>query len=367
VNRTNRVAAPFKFINAFAPWASSANLGTGISSPALAVDMAYKDPLVTNSAAWSFPTPTNTFASIGQLGRVHRGTPWQTVYLKSPVANLEPDDQGHIADRHHWKWWSGSYGTHPTNDWALLDTFSTALTENAGHGQIGVNQTNLSAWSAILSGVPVLRRSNNDGNNLVATVLDPAGGNGGSFVQKIVAGYTTTNGVFRHGIASGFVHTNGWPGDPLVTVTGPDGKPLTIPKARRSLPRFQSVGEICSVETLSVGSPLLENVEYDEANPARFRPVPDEVVERIPQQILSLLKAEEPRYVIYSWAQTLKPAPGAVVTAPGPFFGLSTNYVVTGEFATKTVLRFEGALSTNAPVTQTLRTVVEDHRVLTTD
>jgi hypothetical protein len=367
VNRTNRVAAPYKFVNAYAPWGISANLGTGIPSPALAVDMAYKDPLVTNSAAWSFPTPTNAFASIGQLGRIHRGTPWQTVYLKSPIANIEADSEGHIADRHHWKWWSGSYGTHPTNDWALLDTFSTALTENAARGQIGVNQTNLPAWSAILSGVPVLRRLNSDGTNLVATVLDPAEGNGAAFVQKIVAGYTI-NGVFRHGIASGFLHTNGWPGDPLVTVTGPDGKSLNIPKARRSLPRFQSVGEICSVETLSVGSPLLENVEYDEFNPGRtFRPVSDEVVERIPQQILSLLKAEEPRYVIYAWAQTLKPAPGAVVTAPGPFFGLSTNYVVTGEFATKTVLRFEGALSTNAPVTQTLRSVVEDHRVLTTD
>jgi hypothetical protein len=367
VNRTNRVAAPFKFINAYAPWGVSANLGIGIASESLAVDMAYKDPLVTNSAAWSFPNPTNALASIGQLGRIHRGTPWQTVYLKSPVANIEGDSEGHIVDRHHWKWWSGSYGTHPTNDWALFDTFSTALTENAARGQIGVNQTNLSAWSAMLSGVPVLRRLNSDGTNLVATVLDPAGGNGSSFVQKIVAGYTI-NGVYRRGIVSGFVHTNGWPGDPLLTVTGPDGNPLILPKARRSLPRFQSVGEICSVETLSVGSPLLENVEYDESNPGRtFRPVSDEVVERIPQQILSLLKAEEPRYVIYAWAQTLKPAPGAVVTAPGPFFGLSTNYVVTGEFATKTVLRFEGALSTNAPVTQTLRSVVEDHRVLTTD
>jgi hypothetical protein len=352
-------------LRANAPWGVTADLGFGESSPLLAVDMAYKDPLVINSAAWSFPTPTNAFASIGQLGRIHRGTPWQTVYLKSSVANLEPTQDLQIPS---WPKWSGSYGTHPTNDWALLDTFSTALTENAARGQIGVNQTNLSAWSAILSGVPVLRRLNNDGNNLVATVLDPAGGNGGSSLQKIVGGYTNNNGLFRHGIASGFVHTNGWPGDPLVTVTGPDGKSLTIPKARRSLPRFQSVGEICSVETLSVGSPLLENVEYDESNPGRtFRPVSDEVVERIPQQILSLLKAEEPRYVIYAWAQTLKPAPGAVVTAPGPFFGLSTNYVVTGEFATKTVLRFEGALSTNAPVTQTLRSVVEDHRVLTTD
>lgn len=135
---------------------------------------------------------------------------------------------------------------------------------------------------------------------------------------------------------------------------------------RRSLPRHVSVGEICSVPTLSIGSPFLDDAIRNPLNPDQPW-VPDEVVERIPQQILSLLKAEEPRYVIYAWAQTLKPAPGAVVTAPGPFFGLSTNYVVTGEFATKTVLRFEGALSTNAPVTQTLRSVVEDHRVLTTD
>jgi hypothetical protein len=333
--------------------------------------MAYKDPLVTNSAAWSFPTPTNAFASIGQLGRIHRGTPWQTVYLKSPVANIvtgvQSDEFLHIADRHHWKWWSGSYGTHPTNDWSLLDVFSTALTETAGRGQVGVNQTNLAAWSAILSGVPVLRRLGSDGNTPVPTVLDPAGGNGDSFVHRIVAGYTNDQGRGYRGVVSGFVHTNGLPGDPVIDIPGPGGAVNRVVRPRRSLPRFRSVGEVCSIETLSVGSPLLENVEYDEANPGRFRPVHDEVVERIPQQILSLLKAEEPRYVVYAWAQTLKPAPGAVVTAPGPFFGMATNYVVTGEFATKTVLRFEGSLSTNAPVTQTLRPVVEDHRVLTTD
>lgn len=369
VNRTNRVAAPYKFINAYAPWGAGANLGIGVSAPALAVDMAYKDPLITNSAAWSFPTPTNAFASIGQLGRIHRGTPWQTVYLKSPVANIDSDDAGHISDRHHWKWWSGSHGTHPTNDWALLDTFSTALTENAARGMVGVNQTNLAAWSAILSGVPVLRRLSTDGANPVPTVLDPAGGNGSSYLHRIVAGYTNAQGQAVRGIVSGFVHTNGWPGDPVVEVgVGPDGNPVRQPRPRRSLPRFRSVGEICSVETLSAGSPLLENILPDPNNPDRpFRPVPDEVVERIPQQILSLLKAEEPRYVVYSWAQTLRPAAGAVVTAPGPFFGMATNYVVTGEFATKTVLRFEGSLSTNAPVTQTLRPVVEEHRVLTTD
>jgi hypothetical protein len=42
------------------------------------------------------------------------------------------------------------------------------------------------------------------------------------------------------------------------------------------------------------------------------------------------------------------------------FFGLCTNYVVTGEFATRTVVRFDGA-----PRPGQLKPVVEDHRVLT--
>jgi hypothetical protein len=402
VNRTNRVPAPSKFINAYAPWGVSANLGTGVIAPDLDVDMAYKDPLVLDSRFWSFPNPTTAFASIGQLGRIHRGTPWQTIYLKSLVANLEGDGKEHIGDRHHWKWWSGSYGTHPTNDWALLDIFSTALTENAGRGQIGVNQTNLSAWSAILAGVPVIQNqavgnkipwlkdtfdfqdrdsvkkallskelnafNKNEPSFLpyrnVGAILSPSGAVTNSSMAKIFAGNTVKidkdnavpNTSSYLAIVNGFTHTN------LIATSSNQNK--RVP--RRSLPRFVSVGEICSIPTLSVGSPLLDDAIRNPFNPDQPW-VPDEVVERIPQQILSLLKAEEPRYVIYAWAQTLKPAPGAVVTAPGPFFGLSTNYVVTGEFATKTVLRFEGALSTNAPVTQTLRSVVEDHRVLTTD
>jgi len=143
---------------------------------------------------------------------------------------------------------------------------------------------------------------------------------------------------------------------------------------RRSLPRFESLGEICSVSTLSERSPYLRGAPtIAQSYPQAFTSFPDrpvaedDVIERIPQQILSLLKTDEPRYVIYAWAQTLKPAPGATVTAPGPYFGLVTNYVVTGEFATKTVLRFEGATAPDAPVTRNLRAVVEDHRVITAD
>src|SRR6202000_3039967 len=46
-------------------------------------NIALKDPDVTQSTDWDFMT--NKFPSLGWLGRVHRGTPWQTVYMKSPL------------------------------------------------------------------------------------------------------------------------------------------------------------------------------------------------------------------------------------------------------------------------------------------
>lgn len=366
--QTNRVSAPAKYLSAYAPWGTNANLGTGVSSDGMKSDMAYKDPQITKPSDWAFPNPTNAIASVGAIGRVHRGTPWQTVYFKSPVANIEEtDESNHFGDRHHWKTWSGSYGTHPTNDWALADLFTTALNENAARGTISVNQTNLAAWSAILSGVPVLRRLSSD-SDLVPTTISPAGGNGNSFLNEIVGGYTDNNGDFHAGIVSGFIHTNPAVSAPIYRIPVPGGGTTNTQILTRSLPRFESLGEICSVDTLSVGSPFLQDARYDENFPGRpFRAVPDEVIERIPQQILSLLKNDEPRYVVYAWAQTLRPAPGATITAPGPFFGMATNYVVTGEFATKTVLRFEGALTNTAPVTRNLRAVIEDHRVITTE
>src|SRR5947207_4200708 len=48
-----------------------------------------------------------------------------------------------------------SFATHPTNDWKFLDLFTTALHPNATRGLHSVNQTNVAAWSAVLSGIRV--------------------------------------------------------------------------------------------------------------------------------------------------------------------------------------------------------------------
>ena len=73
----------------------------------------------------------------------------------------------------------------------------------------------------------------------------------------------------------------------------------------------------------------------------------DFAVERIPQQVLSLLKADEPRVTIYSYGQSLRPAEGSLRTDPNPIrlLNLCTNYQITGEFAAKRVIRFDGSLT----------------------
>jgi hypothetical protein len=49
--------------------------------------------------------------------------------------------------------------------------------------------------------------------------------------------------------------------------------------------------------------------------------------------------------VIYCYGQTLKPAPNAVYTGSGQFFGMVTNYQVVSEIATRAVVRFGSTLT----------------------
>ena len=69
----------------------------------------------------------------------------------------------------------------------------------------------------------------------------------------------------------------------------------------------------------------------------------DSDYERLPQQILSLVKLGEPRYVVYSWGQSLKPADYVPSIGIGVDAGtkLTRNYQITGELATRAVVRVE--------------------------
>ncbi len=345
----------------YEPWGRTRSSSAGAVGSRY--EIKFKDPVATlgrpegRSDDWDFPT--NKFPNAGWVGRVHRGTPWQTLYLKP-----EGCDPG------QWRQWTGngvwmtnfaqlsainlfpvntrftdSYLSQPTNDWRLLDLFTTALNENATRGQLSINQTSLAAWSAVLSGVIVHTNFDLTGKaGLTPLVVEPAG------------------------IYDPF-DTNTWP--PVVRIVNAINDARANTNAGRFIfpsQTFRRLGDILTVPELTVASPFL-NTNVPPGNPKYA--LNDAAYERLPQQIAGLLKVDSvPRFVIYSFGQTLKPALRSPFVTSGQFSGLCTNYQIMTESATRTVVRFEGVpryqRGTPAAISG-LRPVIESYNVLSLD
>jgi hypothetical protein len=309
----------------YMPWGGNPSTGVGTNM------LAIKDPLVSCSDNWDFPT--NKFPTVGWLGRVHRGTPWQTVYLKASDVLSYPNNFGVYGNNGPKLWvnWTGNVNpfeatnTAPKKDRLLFDLFTTAFNDNATRGTLSVNvgptNANLAAWSALFSGIIVP-------TNLVGgyTVINPAGPAGApvpvgpppSPNSPLCLGYLVQNGT--NGINDIRANTNLFP-----------------------LQSFTHVGDILAVPALTERSPFLAGLDPNTQ-------ISDELMEWLPQQTMSLLRASSsPRYVIYCYGQALKPAPNSIYTGGGQFFGIVTNYQVVSEIATRAVVRF-GSSVTNVIV-----------------
>ena len=352
----------------YEPWGGNPDKSGADGMNAPVFEMRVKDPVANFqgcSDLWDFPT--NKFPNIGWLGRVHRGTPWQTVYLKSSGIDLPT-----------WQNWTGNgqlvpyvgqfptnrlplylvrgatngiftYDallTMPTNDWRILDLFTTGLSDNATRGQLSINQTNLAAWSAVLGGVVVLTNSawtNAAGDMLIDANRNPI---------------PTPMTVQPAGFYNATTPLISWP--PVARIVNGINRVrantnlASLVFTNRS---FQSLGDILAVPELTVASPFLNtNIQPRSQNYA----LTDAACERIPQQILGLLKCDHtPRFVVYSYGQALKPADRSLVTS-GAFSRLCTNYQVMAEAATRAVIRVEGA-PTNP------RIIIESFNILPPD
>ena len=343
-------------------------------------NMAYKDPLVRGSDNWDFPT--NKYPTIGWLGRVHRGTPWQTIYLKS--TNLlqyvyqVPNSGTAPSGLYTWQLWSGDQNAYdavnaaPVQDRILFDLFTATPYENATRGQLSINVgaadpdnnlAGLAAWSALLSGVVVLS------NNIPNTTLG---------VSRAQAQAPITNQF--------------WPGSTALTIqpAGLSGfnSPLgqivqSINLTRRNFINidsltnvFEHVGDILSVPMLSDASPFLSITDdvptFLAGNHMAqiTNGISDEMYEWLPQQVMSLLTVSgrpqsPPRYVVYCYGQTLKPAANGIVSS-GTFFGLCTNYQVMAEFGARAVIRVVNAPTPANPGAQP-HAVIEQYNPLPPD
>ena len=298
----------------YQPWGINPPIGaqTGVSQTAYdenAYNLAFKDPLMTRPDNWDFPA--DKLPTVGWLGRVHRGTPWQTVYLKATDILSEPNQfnpaLGNVGTN-TWSVWTSdanhfdAVNAAPLQDRLLFDNFSTALNDNATRGQLSVNMgangPSLASWSAVFSGVvaltnstplPQLRQFQPLTNS--SLIINPAGPAGnGSVLGQLVTNINTMRAQFKN--------TDG--------LTGV----------------FEHVGDILATPQLTEQSPFL-NLNNSTAGGQQLNfGISDEIYEWLPQQTLSLLRVpgtpQSPlRYVIYSYGQTLKPAPNGVVTG-GP-------------------------------------------------
>jgi hypothetical protein len=175
-----------------------------------------------------------------------------------------------------------------------------------------VNQSGLAAWSAVLSGVTVFTNFASDAEAIKRNlkrqaplvtnmVVQPSLGDANAPIVKLVNAInryraSTTNGLFTH------------------------------------------AGDILAVPELTLNSPWLRLTDSQ-----RAYGLTDEAYERIPRQILSLVRPDEARFVIYSYGQSLLPAGDSLIKNPlNPgFYNLCTNYQIMAEVATKTVIRFD--------------------------
>ena len=86
----------------------------------------------------------------------------------------------------------------------------------------------------------------------------------------------------------------------------------------------------------------------------------DAAYERLPQQVLSLLRGDDdPRFVIYAYGQALKPKD---IYFGQNNFNLCTNYQITGEFVIRTVCHVVGD-----PAATSLKIQVDSSNILPAD
>jgi hypothetical protein len=302
-------------------------------------DERIKDPLITQPDDWQFPT--NKFPNVGWMGRVHRGTPWQTVYLKSFTNELSPKEWGEHAGL------AAMVRSMPTNDWRLVDMFTVAIHPNATKGQLSINQTNLAAWSAALSGIGIttLEEDKNKKVTRENRFVEPSANADpvkGDALLKIV------NGINRR-------------------------------KAQMPMNQFFRLSDFMSTPELTTASPFLSEPFISKAanKPEKRKALLTDLdYERIPDEILSLLKVGDVRFVVYAYGQSLKPAPSLLdypsIITTGPYAGMCINYQITGETASRSVIRidFERVLDPASPDYLKLdyrrpHAVVESFNVLT--
>jgi hypothetical protein len=323
----------------FQPWGMAGQLAMNTGVDGNVYNLAYKDPQAWEPDYWDFPT--NLYPTVGWIGRVHRGTPWQTVNLKSANILSSATRSGNVmlsTGSNTWAAWTGDIAqgyfgqqyydaanSAPIQDRLLFDIFTTRFNDNAVRGTLPVNQPQLASWSAVLSGMVAVTNTGYSAKGSQVTphyssvVISPAGvAAANSAVSNIVASINATrsSGIFPY-------------------------------------QAFTRAGDLLLTPALSTASPYLDQSTAKKQELG----INDEMYEWLPQQMMGLVRGTEQRYVLYCWGQALRPAPGGKVLG-GTYSQMVTNYQVVAESAVRAVVRVDNASSSHP------HAVVESYNVL---
>jgi len=215
-------------------------------------NLSYKDPLVWDSDYWNFPT--NLLAALNGLGQVHRGTPWQTVYLKA----TDILNSGNNTGINTWSAWTGDYNvpdaaiTAPANDRQLVGVLISLLNTNDATQLTSVNDQNDADWQNVLNGLTVYSNS----LPVIIAMIPP----------QFDTNFMASNSPQALIVASAIAQV----------------------RANVSNQSFYSIGDILATPALTVSSPWLNT---STANQLQYG-ITDAAYETIPSQLLLLLRPD---------------------------------------------------------------------------
>ena len=228
----------------YRPWGTSGTLPLGSSD---AFDSRIKDPLARSVDDRIFPDSEPL--SISMLGKVHRGTPWQSIYLKS----------ADVSDS-TWRSWTGNTSTKdarhskPKRDWSLVTLIASLLYTNSPQDLLSINSTDTNAWLATLNGLAVLTNSASD--EYLMDYTSPL------FDELTMKSNSTPATVIEQ-----------------ASRTARSAQPNQL---------FHEVGDLLTVPALSTESPWLNRSSEIQLELG----LTDEAYERIPAQLLARVRAD---------------------------------------------------------------------------
>jgi hypothetical protein len=250
----------------YMPWGTAGNLAkvgySYVPRDNNAYNLSYKDPLVKNSDSWNFPT--NQALNASWLGQLHRGTPWQTIFLKSTnILDLVlsiPNGPYFNSGLPTWQIWTGDTNATdatsmaPVQDWRMASLLASLFNTNSPGSLFSVNEVNPNDWEGFLNDMTVLT---NDLSDIIigSPVITP------QFASLIISSNSSQAGIIASAIES-------------VRSTSPGQL-------------FANKGDIFSVPQLSTTSPYLnlDSVQIQKG-------ISDAAYEAIPSQLLPLLRTD---------------------------------------------------------------------------